>query len=100
MKIYAIKDKLVGFKLPFFAPRHEVAIRSMKNGLLVEQKGSPYFAFPEYYVLCCLGIYDEDTGEIKPLEEIEVVSEFSDLVSDIEKMRREDLRDGSDVFEE
>jgi len=66
MKILAIKDKKIGFDVPFTMPNEGAAIRSF--GEACKNKESNLAKYPEDFELFSIGEFDTATGEIKPNE--------------------------------
>lgn len=65
MKLYSIKDTKIGYMAPFIQQNNAVAIRTFKNMRNASQPNAVN-TNPEDKELWELGIYDEETGEIKP----------------------------------
>lgn len=67
LKIYSIRDAKAGiFNKPFYAITHADAERSFTK--LSNDKQSMVGEFPEDFDLYYVGIYDDNTGKIEPLD--------------------------------
>jgi hypothetical protein len=67
LKIYSIRDaKTEYFSAPFFNHTHGEAERNFKKAC--DDKNSNLNQFPEDYDLYCLGDYDDNSGQITPLD--------------------------------
>ncbi|QCS36512.1 nonstructural protein [Capybara microvirus Cap3_SP_441] len=75
MKLYAIKDKAMGFNSPFGANNNYHAQRMTADSMRDEK--SLLSTHPEDYDLYELGEYDTDTGTIKP--EVKFMNNLSDF---------------------
>ena len=64
-KLYSIKDTKIGFMAPLVQQNNAVAIRTFKNMRNASQPNAVN-TNPEDKELWELGVYDEETGEIKP----------------------------------
>lgn len=68
-QVFAVKDsKAAAFALPFFLPRMEVALRSFRDA--IKDPKHDMSRHPEDYSLWCLGEFDDNTGEMKPVEPV------------------------------
>jgi len=93
-QIFAIRDaKAEAFHTPFYAPTQGAAIRTISD--YANEKGSPLNNHPEDYMLFQLGAYNELSGEIRPLEQIEPIISILELMTDtplnkenVEKMQK------------
>lgn len=62
LEVYAILDcKLSAFARPFFVQNDAVAMRAFGDAVM--EKGSPYNAHPEDYVLYRLARFSSETGD-------------------------------------
>lgn len=76
-KIYAIHDITAEvFTSPFYAINDATASRIFANA--VRAPGSSIYDNPEDFRLYCIGVYNEQTGDILPHEKHEFISRASD----------------------
>lgn len=67
-QVYSVRDsKAAAFALPFFLPRHEVAVRTFNDALA--DPGHPMSAHPDDYSLYHLGEFDDELGIAQALPE-------------------------------
>lgn len=75
MKIYAIKDTIVGaFTAPFYQKNNSVAIRTITNAINNERELQNNAKDLQLY---CLGEFNEETGEIQ--SNVEFIINIIDL---------------------
>lgn len=78
MKIYAVHDRAAdAFMTPFFQASRGLALRSFCAA--VEEEG-PLAKHMMDYRLYEVGLWDDATGSVLPLEEIELVASGADYV--------------------
>lgn len=75
LKLYSVRDKLVGFTGPIAMKDDKVAIRWFEA--FCEQKKQKEFTEAKYYDLYCIGTFDTDKAEITgtAVHEIELIRE-------------------------
>lgn len=65
--IVAVRDRAVdAFSRPFFVPTVGAAVRSFRDE--VNKPDSPMYAHPEDYDLYEIGRFEDNTGELVPLD--------------------------------
>lgn len=64
VNIYAVRDDKLGFSTMFTAVNDVVAIRNFASA--VNTPGTVMHEFPEDFVICRLGTFDDDKGVISP----------------------------------
>jgi hypothetical protein len=65
VKLYSIRDELVGFGKPFALPSDEVAVREYKKAVKADSPNDVNTNIPDS-VLFCLATFDDQSGEIVP----------------------------------
>lgn len=63
--VYSIRDRKVGaYMTPFFSLNDDTAVRSFSHAC--ENPQSLMSSYPEDYSLHCIGIFDDESGELLP----------------------------------
>lgn len=78
LKAFVIKDAINGFTTPDFKISEQVALRDF--AYVVNQEKGLLAYKPEDYSLYCIGEYDTDKGQFKPMDKkliVEAVSVIS-----------------------
>lgn len=79
LNIYAIHDITAEcFTQPFYAVNNATASRILSN--VVSTPGSSIYDNPEDFRLYRIGQFDEQNGQILPLQDFELISRASDYV--------------------
>lgn len=63
--VYAVKDELVGFGMPFISENDMTATRLINNSYNIPN--SLYQTRPQDYTLYKIGSYDTESGNIEPI---------------------------------
>lgn len=72
-KIFSVFDsKAKTFGLPFFQPNVELAVRGVTK--LVNDQAQLIHEFPDDFILYEIGMYDDETGCITPLEPLKLIA--------------------------
>jgi len=78
--VVAVKDRAAdAFMRPFFVPRVEMAIRSFTDEINRSASDNPIYQHPEDYDLYELAIFDEDTGQFDPNEQLKLLVRGQDV---------------------
>ena len=78
-QIYVVHDKAVGAYLrPFFQRTHAEAIRTFKSA--ANDPSSPFNQFPNDYTLFYIAEYEEESGNITPLEAHQPLGKALDFI--------------------
>lgn len=76
IKVYSVKDELIGFSQPFYAPSNAVAIRSFQ-GSAQSEKPNIVNTNPEDKSLWFVGEFDDQSGSFtNSLERIARAEDF------------------------
>lgn len=79
VKIYAIYDtKAKAYLQPWFAANNAVAFRNCQRACANAQ--SPFAEFPVDFTLFCVGLFDDDSGEISALKHHENLGNFTQFL--------------------
>lgn len=77
INLYAIHDKKAKtYETPFALPNNAYAVRSFQDAV---SKDTPYNKYAQDFELVHLGVYDQETGELKSLPEPAILVQASDL---------------------
>jgi len=78
--VVSVKDRAAdAFMRPFFVPRAEMAIRSFTDEVNRAAADNPIYQHPEDYDLYELGIFDEDSGQLDPNEQLKLLVRGQDV---------------------
>lgn len=77
--LYAVRDSLLGYSMPFIRDNDAVAIRAFEYDY--QREDSPYTVHPEHFVLYNIGTYDTETAETVSLTPV-IVCCASDFVKE------------------
>lgn len=79
--IYSVYDNQTKtFNMPFFAANDPTALRSFKNEANRADAANTIYTNPEDFSLVKLGTFNEDTGEIQPVDKPELIAKALTLV--------------------
>ena len=75
--VYSILDRKTGYLQPVFEQNDASAVRNFAHAVM-QGPGSLFFSHAEDYVLCHIGYFESNTGELQPVEKT-FLAEASDF---------------------